>query len=195
MSNNSKMIRQLRLYRNICKTWYHGPDELMERFKISRRMLQRDLKDLRDAGVIRLTLDKKDNNYVETSEPPIFDESVTGRRRQHLVRLKRLTTLMDNLERTDMDKISHYESELEEYDWYKEYMVEDPEEFPPEDLGDPPVIPVLEDVKASYYSLFPESNERMRQRDFSALNDAGYNIYYNHKYKTIIFEDGWEYSD
>ena len=195
MSNNSKMIRQLRLYRNICRTWYHGPDELMERFKISRRMLQRDLKDLRDAGVINLTLDKKDNNYVETSEPPFFDESVTGRRRQHLVRLKRLTTLMDNLERTDMDKISHYESELEEYDWYKEYMVEDPEEFPPEDLGDPPVMPVLEDVKASYYSLFPESNERMRQRDFSALNDAGYNIYYSHKYKTIIFEDDWEYSD
>ena len=193
MSNNSKMIRQLSLYQNIRKTWYHGPDELMERFKISRRMLQRDLKDLRDAGVIRLTLDKKDNNYIEASEPPVFDESVTGRRHQHLVRLKRLITLMDNLERTDMDKISHYESELEDYDWYKECMVEDPEKFPPEDLGDPPVMPVLEDIKASYYSLFPESNERMRQRDFSALNDAGYTIYYSHKYKTIIFEDDWEY--
>ena len=65
----------------------------MKRFKISRRMLQRDLKDLRDAGVIRLTLDK-----------------------------------------------------------------------------------------------------RMRQRDFCALNDIGYNIYYSHKYKAIIFEDDWDYS-
>ena len=195
MSNNAKIIRQLLLYLNICKTWYHGPGDLMERFKINRRMLQRDLKDLRDAGVIRLTLDKKNNNYVYAEKPPVFDETSTGRHRQHLIRLRRLTTLMDNLARTDMDKISHYESEVEEYDWYKEAMVEDPEEFPPENLGDLPKIPVLEDIKASYYLLFPDSNERMRQRDFRVLNDIGYNIYYSHKYKAIIFEDYWEYSD
>ncbi len=195
MSNNTKIIRQLRLYRNICKTWYHGPEELMARFKISRRMLQRDLKDLRDAGVIRLKLDRKHNNYVDAEEPPVFDESADGRHRQHLIRLRRLTTLMDHLERTDMDQLSRYESAVEEYDWYREAMAEDPETFPPEELGDPPVMPLLEDIKASYYSLFPDSNERMRQRDFRALNDAGYNIYYSHKYRTIIFEDDWEYSD
>lgn len=195
MSNNTKIIRQLRLYRNICKTWYHGPEELMARFKISRRMLQRDLKDLRDAGVIRLKLDRKHNNYVDAEEPPVFDESADGRHRQHLIRLRRLTTLMDHLKRTDMDQLSRYESAVEEYDWYREAMAEDPETFPPEELGDPPAMPLLEDIKASYYSLFPDSNERMRQRDFRALNDAGYNIYYSHKYRTIIFEDDWEYSD
>ena len=195
MSNNSKMTRQLMLYRYITKTRYHGPDELMEHFKVNRRMLQRDLKDLRDAGVVRLTLDKKENNYVYAKEPPVFDESVTGRRRQHLVRLKRLTTLIDKLERTDLDRLSHYESEVEDYEWYKECMAEDPEKFPSEDLGEPPEKPVLEDIKGSYYSLFPDSNERMRQRDFNALNDIGYKIYYSHKYRTIIFEDYWEYSD
>ncbi len=189
MSNNPKIIRQLKLYRNICKTWYHGPDELMERLQISRRMLQRDLRDLRDAGVIRLRLDRKNQNYIESDDPPLFDESVTGRRRQHLVRLNRLTTLMDKLERTDCEALSRYESELEEYRWYREAMEENPEEFPPEGLGDPPKKPVLEDIKASYYALFPDSNERMRQRDFRALRDAGYDITYSHKYRTIIFEE------
>ena len=195
MSNNSKIIRQLCLYRNIRRTWYHGPDELMKRFNISRRMLQRDLKDLRDAGAIRLYLDKKNNNYVESKEPPVFDESATGRHRQHLIRLNRLTTLMDELKRTDMDALRRYESDLEDYIWYKEAMEEDPEEFPPEDLDEPPEFPILEDIKASYYTLFPDSNERMRQRDFSALNDAGYKIYYSHKYRSFIFEDPYEYYD
>ena len=49
-SNDSKMTRQLKIYLNILTTTFHGPEELMEQFGISRRMLQRDLKDLRDAG-------------------------------------------------------------------------------------------------------------------------------------------------
>ena len=115
--------------------------------------------------------------------------SATGRHRQHLIRLNRLTALMDRLERTDMEVLYRYESSLEEYIWYKEAMEEDPEAFPPENLGDMPKMPVLEDIKASYYELFPNSNERMRQRDFSALRDVGYEIYYSHKYRRIIFED------
>lgn len=195
ISSDSKMTRQLKLYRNICETWYHGPDELMERFGISRRILQRDLKDLRDAGVVRLKLDKKQNNYIIADEPPVFDESAAGRHRQHLVRLKRLTTLIDRLSRTDIYELEQYESEAEEYLWYKEAMAADPEAFPPEDLADPPQMPVLEDIKASYYTLFPDSSERMRQRDFHALNDAGYNIYYSRRYKAIIFDDNMDHDN
>ncbi|MBR4760898.1 MAG: hypothetical protein IK078_12235 [Lachnospiraceae bacterium] len=40
----SKMARQLNLFDYICCTTYHGPAELMKRFNVSRRMLQRDLK-------------------------------------------------------------------------------------------------------------------------------------------------------
>ena len=188
ISYDSKMTRQLMLYRNICQTYYHGPEDLMRRFGISRHMLQRDLKDLRDSGSLQLKLDKKEKNYVDSDEPALFDESAAGRRRQHLIRLKRLTTLIDQLERTDMDKLENYESALDEYISYQEYMAEDPEAFSPEDLIDPPAMPALADIKASYYSLFPESNERIRQRDFKALNAAGYNIYYSHKYRSIIFE-------
>ncbi len=193
MPKTSKMTRQLKLYRNICRTVYHGPGELMDRFGIGRRMLQRDLKDLRDAGVIRLEFDKKQDNYMRSKKAPVFDETAAGRRRQHLVRLKRLATLMDKLERTDMDALDRYESEAEEYFWYKEAMEEDPETFPPEALGDPPLMPPLEDIRASYYRLFPDSNERLRQRDFKALNDAGYHIYYDHRYRSIIFDDPWAY--
>ncbi len=193
MSKTSKMTRQLKLYRNICSTVYHGPEELMKRFGIGRRMLQRDLKDLKDAGVIRLELDKKQDNYIRSKKDPVFDDTATGRHRQHLLRLNRLATLMDKLERTDMDALDHYESEAEEYFRYKEAMEEDPENFPPENLGDPPLMPLLEDIKASYYRLFPDSNERLRQRDFKVLNDTGYHIYYDHRYRRIIFDDPWEY--
>ncbi|MCR5251999.1 MAG: hypothetical protein K6E50_15500 [Lachnospiraceae bacterium] len=193
MPGTSKMTRQLMLYRNICRTTFHGPEELMRRFGIGRRMLQRDLKDLRDAGVIRLELDKKQDNYVESKKDAAFDETAVGRHRQHLARLNRLATLMDKLERTDMEALFSYESEAEEYSWYLEAMEEDPETFPPEDLGDPPLMPPLEDIRASYYLLFPDSNERQRQRDFKALNDAGYHIYYDHRYRRIIFDDPWLY--
>lgn len=33
--------------------------------------------------------------------------------------------------------------------------------------------------KTCYYELFPEANERMRQRDFKQLNNIGYTITYN----------------
>ncbi len=182
-----KMTRQLKLYRDICSSYYHGPDELMQSFNISRRMLQRDLKDLRDSGSISLKLDKKTKNYIESENPAVFDDSSTGRRRQHLIRLNRLTTLIDRLERTDTYELDRYESALEEYAYGLELSEEDPQTFPPEEIGEAPVMPELEDIKASYYSLFPESNERMRQRDFKALRDAGFDIYYSHKYRTIIF--------
>ena len=110
-SNDSKMTRQLKIYLNILTTTFHGPEELMEQFGISRRMLQRDLKDLRDAGVIRLKLIKREKNYAEAEEPAVFDEASTGRRRQHLLRLKRLTTLINRLERTDIWELQRYESE------------------------------------------------------------------------------------
>ncbi len=46
-----KTVRQLSIYNNICSTHFHGPSDLMHRFNISRRTLQRDLKDLKDSGM------------------------------------------------------------------------------------------------------------------------------------------------
>ena len=191
-NNNDKIIRQLALYIYICSTTFHGPDEIMNDFHIKRRMLQRDLKDLRDAGIIGLRYDKKTDNYVEDKKKAEFDEAAAGRHRQHLIRLRRLCILYDRLPRAPIYDIEKYESEYQKYLDYKEYMKEDPETFPPEYLCDPPEKPVWEDIKAAYYELCPGSNERMRQRDFEALNDAGLDIHYDRRYKNFIVND---YSD
>ena len=183
-----KTIRQLKLLIYIATTTYHGPGDLTLHFGISRRMLQRDLKDLRDAGVMQVEYEKRHKNYDESFIDTGLDETATGRRRQHLLRLRRLSTLFLHMERTDVYALEEYESALEEYLSIKEYMKEDPETFPPGSLGKPPKTPVLEDIIASYYSLFPDSNERMRQRDFKALCDAGLNIYYDHRYRAVIFD-------
>ncbi len=187
---NDKINRQLRIYMYIRHTKLHGPDDLMDVFGISRRMLQRDLKDLRDCGMISLKYQRTpDRNYIESKDPVVFDESSTGRHRQHLNRLRRLCTLTDKLPQTDMSEITDYENALEEYIYYRdEGMVEDPYMFPPEELGEPPEIPALPDIKGIYYELFPDSNERMRQRDFKELNEAGFEIYYDRKYKVFIVD-------
>ena len=187
---SSKMSRQLRLYSYIKSTVYHGPTELMEHFGITRRMLQRDLKDLRDSGLLNVKYQKvPDDNYILANEPPAFDKTATGRHLQHLIRLNRLATILDNLPQTDIEELEQYERDYEEYIWYRDELSrEKPEEFPIEDIPDPPVLPVFPDIKSIYYELFPNSNERMRQRDFEALCDAGFPIYYSWKYKAFIFE-------
>ena len=188
-NNTSKMCRQLRLYSYIRNTVYHGPSELMEHFGITRRMLQRDLKDLRDSGLINVKYQKvPDDNYVCAEEPPVFDETATGRHRQHLIRLHRLVTILDKLPRTDMEELEQYERDYDEYVWYRDNSAENPEEFPIEDIPDLPVLPEFADIKSIYYNLFPDSNERTRQRDFKALSDAGFPIYYIRRYKAFLFE-------
>ncbi|MCR5650299.1 MAG: hypothetical protein K6F86_03890 [Lachnospiraceae bacterium] len=184
-----KTVRQLSMYNDIISTHFHGPSDLMKWYGISRRTLQRDLKDLKDSGIISLKYIKAEGeegeNYVRSEEEPVFDETATGRRRQHLIRLNRLAILIDRLPRTDMHMIHEYESELETY----EYLIEDPGDLTPEEIGDKPDPPELQDVKAVYYSLFPDSNERTRQRDFEILNDIGLSVYYSRKYKMFIFEE------
>ncbi len=177
------------LYDYITTTHFHGPSELMRRFQISRRTLQRDLKALKDSGVISLTYRKAEGeereNYVLSDEEAEFDETASGRRRQHLIRLKRLATLIDRLPRTDMHAIHEYESALYDY----ELFTEEPGDLTPEEIGERPEPPELPDIRAAYYSLFPNSNERTRQRDFEVLNDIGFSIYYSRKYQIFIFED------
>ena len=101
-SNGLKMARQLQIYdlvAGVRNGAVYSPTEIMAAFGITRRMLQRDLKDIRDSGLINVVYDK-----------------------------------------------------------------------------------------AEYYSLFPDSNERTRQRDFEEMNRAGFEIYYSRKNKSFIFE-------
>ena len=56
-SDGLKMARQLQIYdllAGVQNGAVYSPSEIMSSFGISRRMLQRDLKDLRDCGLINV---------------------------------------------------------------------------------------------------------------------------------------------
>ena len=194
-SDGLKMARQLQIYdiiAGIRNGAVYNPTEIMSSFGISRRMLQRDLKDLRDCGLINVKYDKTKDQYV-LDEDTVFDDTASPRRRQHLLRLYRIGTLIHCLTRTDSDSLEKYEYGVKEFEEYLEDAKEDPENNSPEDIESMREFYIPQDfefydLKAEYYSLFPDSNERTRQRDFEEMNRAGFEIYYSRKYKSFIYE-------
>ena len=182
-----KIHRQLQLYYHITTTEYHSPKDLMREFGLGQRMLQRDLEDLRDCGLLYLKFDRKKDNYIDAN-PEDFKkpEVISERRRQHLKLLHRLGTLMDDLTITDHNSLLHYESLLWEYYYYIELVEEDPIAFPPEDIGEPPERPEFADIKAEYYELFPDSSERTRARDFATLTEAGFTVKYSRRHRAFL---------
>jgi len=201
-SNGLKMARQLQIYdiiAGIRNGAVYSPTEIMSSFGISRRMLQRDLKDLRDCGLINVKYDKTKDQYV-LDEDTFFDNTASPRRKQHLLRLYRIGTLIHCLTRTDSDSLEKYEYGVKEFEEYLEDAKEDPENNSPEDIESMREFYIPQDfefydLKAEYYALFPDSNERTRQRDFEEMNRAGFNIYYSRTYKSFIFEYNYSIDD
>ena len=194
-SEGLKMARQLQIYdllSGIRNDAVYSPTEVMAAFGISRRMLQRDLKDIRDCGLINIVYNKSEDKYVVGSEHAT-DEEIPVRRKQHLNRLFRIGTLIQNLSRISSDDLERYEFGVQEFEEYLELSKSDPENYPPEDTDDMRDFYIPQDfefydLKAEYYALFPDSNERTRQRDFEEMNRAGFDIYYSRKYKSFIFK-------
>ena len=182
-----KMTRQLRIYYRLTASRIISPEDIMREFGITRRMLQRDLKDMKDSGLLKTKLDRSENNYIKTNDA-IFDESAPDRRKAHLLRLYRIGTLIWDLSKADPEELRMYETLLEEYEDALFDSQEAPELSPPDDVPDKPVRPELPDLKAEYYALFPDSNERTRQRDFEELNRAGFKIHYDRRYRAFLFE-------
>ena len=194
-SDGLKMARQLQIYdllAGVKNGAVYSPTEIMSSFGISRRMLQRDLKDLRDSGLINVRYDKSEDRYILAEAIP-SDESIPIRRRQHLQRLFRIGTLIHGLTRTYTNELEHYEYGIQEFEEYLADAKDDPESNSPDDIEMMREFYIPQDfefydLKAEYYSLFPDSNERTRQRDFEELNRAGFNIYYSRKHRAFIFE-------
>ncbi len=194
-SDGLKMARQLQIYdllAGVKNGAVYSPTEIMSSFGISRRMLQRDLKDLRDCGLINVRYDKTEDRYI-LAETISSDESIPIRRRQHLQRLFRIGTLIHGLTRTYTNELEHYEYGIHEFEEYLADAKNDPENNSPDDIETMREFYIPQDfefydLKAEYYSLFPDSNERTRQRDFEELNRAGFNIYYSRKHRAFIFE-------
>ena len=178
-SDGLKMVRQLQIYNLLAGVQngaVYSPSEIMSSFGISRRMLQRDLKDLRDCGLINVQYDKSTDKYNLAETLP-SDESIPIRRRQHLERLFRIGTLIHGLTRTYTNELERYKSGVQEFEEYLEDVKDDPENNSPDDIEmmRESYIPQnfeFYDLKAEYYSLFPNSNERTRQRDFE-LSEIG----------------------
>ncbi|MBR5089392.1 MAG: hypothetical protein IK093_08185 [Ruminiclostridium sp.] len=189
----SKMTRQLKLYYYLISTEYHGPDDLTLLFGYPNiRMIQRDMKDLRDCGLVAdIKYDRREKNYIITGEYSEISSGIPKRRLEHLIRLRRLGTIVTEFEPTDEYELSAYEDELDAYKWDMEEYNSDPEGFI-ENWGEKPVEPEsmkFFDVKKAYYKLFPDSNERKRQRDFKELREAGYNIEYRRDLKAYVIID------
>lgn len=136
-------------------------EDITSRLPIGKKMVQRDIKTLTDAGLIRIKYCKKDKAYIhDPACQPFFNENVKGKYCIHLMKLRRIATLMNELY---MDTDSYYEADGDAY-----YS-----------------------CKTCYYNLFPEANERMRQRDFKCLNNIGYTVIYDNYDRRYKMWDGY----
>lgn len=152
--------RQLLLYDIFKGSLQVEYEDITSRLPIGKKMVQRDIKILTDAGLIRIKYSKKEKAYIHDSEhSPSFNDNVKGKYRIHLMKLRRIATLMNELY---MDTRSYYEEDGDAY-----YS-----------------------CKTCYYELFPEANERMRQRDFKHLNNIGYTVTYNNYERRYKMWDG-----
>ena len=153
--------RQLLLYDIFIGSEQVAYEDITSRLPIGKKMIQRDIKTLTDAGLIRVKYSKKDKAYIhDSTNPPSFKENVKGKYHTHLMRLRRIAILMNEL---CTDTGSYYEVDGDAY-----YS-----------------------CKTCYYELFPEANERMRQRDFEHLNNIGYAVTYNNSDRRYKMWDGY----
>lgn len=139
--------------------------EITSRLPIGRKMIQRDMKTLTDAGLIEVCYSAKEKAYiVKSGKPHVLEESTVrdkSRKYLHLSKLNRIGRLMNEL----------YTDTSSEY-WEK---------------GDD-----YYSCKDCYYELFPDANERMRQRDFAQLNRIGYIVFYDNTDRRYRM---WEYDN
>ncbi len=156
----TKTERQLLLYEVFDRFYGQDLDTIFSVLPIERRMLQRDVKDLIDAGLISVTFSKEKQAYIKSKQAISFREDMKRpNRTKHLEVLNRLGTLLREL---DNDEISSEEK----YD-RKKYT----------------------SCKDVYEQLFPGESARTRQRDFQTLYRIGYPIKYNRKIQYYEFYD------
>ena len=148
---------------------FHGRREVFHHGLVNNlRMLQRDMKDLTDAGLIKMKYDAKHDQYTgKTIQTENFEiaPKATGRHRQHLMRLHRLCVLLYGLKSSEPSVIDDYEANL----FYYQENLEDarlhPKDYSEYDLIKPELLK-LNDAKDCYRNLFPECCSKTMHRDF-----------------------------
>ena len=74
ISNYTKTQRQLLLYEILYLSQEATIDDLMRRLKASKKTIQRDIEDLTDAGLIKLTYSRKDKSYKHEDATGVISE-------------------------------------------------------------------------------------------------------------------------
>lgn len=151
----SQVERQLLLYELFIFNKESVTKELIKRcLPISDRMLQRDLKDLTEAGLINVKYSKTERAYIQHPEAVVFNpKEAASRRLVHLERLHRIGVSMRSLTNDDIEQDVIFNRKNQK------------------------------SIKQSYEELFPEIPDRTRQRDFEVLRNMGYPIEYIRKYQ------------
>lgn len=155
-----KIERQVLLYEVLSGSKITDKDFIFSYLPVGDRMLERDMNDLSDAGLINLRFDRKRKCYVKNGKENIIDDSEwTEAKRRHLKRLYRLCHLIDNLQN-------------DEVIWDEEFIREE-----------------KMTAAKSYREMFPECSPRTMQKDFATLNRIGYPIKYDRKLRYYEFFD------
>ncbi|MBP3610252.1 MAG: hypothetical protein J6J42_07955 [Lachnospiraceae bacterium] len=98
----TRLERQLLLYDIFYYLENVERQEILSRLPVGDRMLQRDLRDLTEAGLIRVEYSRRLRAYVRMGRPE-FTGSGEKRRNAHLLRLRRIGCLMHWLENDEVD--------------------------------------------------------------------------------------------
>ena len=93
----SKIQRQLLFYEILYTSHEVMVTELMRRLNVSKKTIQRDIEDLTDAGLIKLTYSRKDKSYKTEEATGIISEPEGTARYFHLKKLRRLSIFMEEL--------------------------------------------------------------------------------------------------
>ena len=150
----SKLERQLRLYEILLPYAIAEFSAICQVFPYNKRLLQRDLADLKDAGLVAVKYSRKGKGYVKTGIPG-FKEDAPPKRKTYLKKLNRLGRLPSELVNEDIPLDEKKENQAEGN--FQEYFT----------------------AKDCYNQLFPGLSERTRQRDFQMLRKLGHRIFYH----------------
>lgn len=167
----TKLERQLKLYELLLPCAIAEFTDVCQVYPYNMRLLQRDLADLKDGGLVAVKYSRKGKGYVKTGIPE-FKEDAPPRRKAHLRRLNRLGRLMSELVNEDIPLCEKKDNQAD--GCVKEYVT----------------------AKDCYQKLFPGLSERTRQRDFEMLQTLGHQIFYDSSehcfsYNEDDFRLGW----
>lgn len=97
MESYTKTQRQLLLYEILYTYQEVAMEELLRRLGVSKKTVQRDMEDLTDAGLIKLTYSRKNKSYKPEGTTGIISEPEGTCRYSHLKKLRRLAAFMEEL--------------------------------------------------------------------------------------------------